>query len=278
MLYLMVEILGITNDLSVALQRRDQDLLNALSLVNDTKKQLQDMRNEGWEELISKVIQVCNKHDIDVPDMDAPYAQRKKARQLSSTSTVSNLHHFKNDCLFSVLDLQLHELNARFGEENTELLQCVSCLSPAKSFGAFDANKLLRMTEFYPNDFIDVPEVVLRRQLKNYITNVRSDPKFAKLKGLSELCAKLVETNKCNTFAMVYKLLKLALLLPVATASVERVFSAMKVVKSNLCNKMGDEWLNDRLVTYIERDVLLTINNDVILAHFQQMDRRRFSL
>jgi hypothetical protein len=70
----------------------------------------------------------------------------------------------------------------------------------------------------------------------------------------------------------------LALLLPVATASVERVFSAMKVVKSNLCNKMGDEWLNDRLVTYIERDVLLTINNDVILDHFQQMDRRRFSL
>jgi hypothetical protein len=98
------------------------------------------------------------------------------------------------------------------------------------------------------------------------------------LNGLSELCAKLVETNKCNTFAMVYKLLKLALLLPVATASVERVFSAMKVVKSNLCNKIGDEWLNDRLVTYIERDVLLTINNDVILAHFQQMDRRRFSL
>jgi len=86
-----------------------------------------------------------------------------------------------------------------------------------------------------------VPEVVFRRQLKNYITNVRSDPKFAKLKGLSELCAKLVETNKCNTFAMVYELLKLALFLPVATASVKRVFSAIKVVKSNLCNKMGDE-------------------------------------
>jgi len=32
---------------------------------------------------------------------------------------------------------------------------------------------------------------------------------------------------------------------------------------------MGDEWLNDCLVTYIERYVLLTINSDVILAHFQ---------
>jgi len=34
--------------------------------------------------------------------------------------------------------------------------------------------------------------------------------------------------------------------------------------------------LNDRLVSYIERNVLLTINNVVILAHFQQMDRGQF--
>ena len=84
-------------------------------------------------------------------------------------------------------------------------------------------------------------EVALRDQLKNYVTNVRSNPKFAKLKGLSDLCAKLVEINKCNTFAMVYKLLKLVLLLLVTTVSVERVFSATKVVKRNLCNKMGDQ-------------------------------------
>ena len=86
-----------------------------------------------------------------------------------------------------------------------------------------------------------MPEVALRHQLKNYVTNVRSDPKLAKFKGLLDLCAKLVETNKCNTFVMVYKLLKLALLLSVATASVEHIFSAMKIVKSNLCNKMGDQ-------------------------------------
>ena len=72
--------------------------------------------------------------------------------------------------------------------------------------------------------------------------------------------------------------MKLVLLLPVATASVECVFSAMKVVKSKLSNKMDDQWLNDRLVTYIEIDVLLTISIVVILARFQQMDRRRFSL
>ncbi|XP_068323241.1 uncharacterized protein [Pyrus communis] len=47
----------------------------------------------------------------------------------------------------------------------------------------------------------------------------------------------------------------LALVLPVATASVKRAFSAMNIIKSPLCNKIGDQWLNDSLVVYIEKDV-----------------------
>jgi len=60
--------------------------------------------------------------------------------------------------------------------------------------------------------------------------------------------------------------------------SIERIFSAIKYVKSQLSYKMDDQWLNDRLVTYIEIDVLKTISNDVILTHFQQMENRTFSL
>jgi hypothetical protein len=42
----------------------------------------------------------------------------------------------------------------------------------------------------------------------------------------------------------------------------------MNLVKGTLCNKMSDQWLNDRLVTYIERDIFVTIDKDIILAHF----------
>uniref|UniRef100_A0A8R7V8E2 HAT C-terminal dimerisation domain-containing protein n=1 Tax=Triticum urartu TaxID=4572 RepID=A0A8R7V8E2_TRIUA len=55
----------------------------------------------------------------------------------------------------------------------------------------------------------------------------------------------LVETNKHEQYHIVYKLLKLVLILPVATASVERVFSSMSYVKNKLRNKMGDEYLNN---------------------------------
>ena len=50
----------------------------------------------------------------------------------------------------------------------------------------------------------------------------------------------LVKTKVRNRHELVYKLLKLVLVLPVATASVERIFSAMNYVKNKLRNKMGD--------------------------------------
>lgn len=56
-------------------------------------------------------------------------------------------------------------------------------------------------------------------------------------------------------FDMVYKFLKLPLILPVTTISIERVFSNMKYVKSQLCNKINNRWLNDRTVTFIEKNV-----------------------
>jgi hypothetical protein len=52
-------------------------------------------------------------------------------------------------------------------------------------------------------------------------------------------------------FPLVYHLIELALLVPVATATVERVFSAMKIIKTELRNKMTDGWLNDLMVCYI---------------------------
>jgi len=59
-----------------------------------------------------------------------------------------------------------HESHAKFDEENTELLECVACLSPTSSFAVFDVDKLFRMVELYPNDFKDVSEVVVRYQLQ----------------------------------------------------------------------------------------------------------------
>jgi len=44
--------------------------------------------------------------------------------------------------------------------------------------------------------------------------------------------------------------------------TVERAFSAMKIFKNRLRNRMGNQWMNDCLVTYIENDIFKTISNE----------------
>jgi hypothetical protein len=118
----------------------------------------------------------------------------------------------------------------------------------------------------------------LDNQLENYILDVRSCEQFSNLDGIGDLSRILVETRKHIAYPMVYLLLKLALLLPVATATVERCFSSMNYVKNQLRNRMGDDFLNALLVTYIESDIFESVENEKILEHFQNMKSRREQL
>ena len=98
------------------------------------------------------------------------------------------------------------------------------------------------------------------------------------MKNLSELSIKLVEAKKHDRYKLVYLLLKLVLILHVATTSVERVFSAMNHVKNKLTNNMGEQYLNDCLVTYIEREFFLQVSDDAVINRFQNMKERRIKL
>ena len=88
----------------------------------------------------------------------------------------------------------------------------------------------------------------------------------------------MVELNRHMMFPLVYRLIELALLLPVATASVERAFSAMKIIKTELRNKMSDGWLNDLMVVYIEREIFKGIDLQYIKRAFQVKKDRNMKL
>ncbi|XP_022865347.1 uncharacterized protein LOC111385202 [Olea europaea var. sylvestris] len=69
-LHFMFEILAITDDLSQAIQKRDQDIQNAMRLLKLCKYALQNMRDNGCDTLLSKVIELCIDRHISVPNMD----------------------------------------------------------------------------------------------------------------------------------------------------------------------------------------------------------------
>ncbi|CAN6581440.1 unnamed protein product [Malus baccata var. baccata] len=187
-IFLMKVILGLTNDLSQALQRKDQEIVNAMALVKSCKEKLHWMRNNGFDAL------------------------------------------------------------------------------------------LLRLAQFYPQNFSDEDRLTLEDQLEIYIHYVRSSSDFSQLERIGDLANKMVETMMHQVFNYVYLLITLSLVLPVATASVERAFSVMNIVKGPLRNKMGDQWLSDSLLVYIERDIFACIENEAIMLRFQNMKPRRGQL
>ncbi|KAL5562178.1 hypothetical protein UlMin_031925 [Ulmus minor] len=275
-LHLMKTILGITNELSQVLQKDDQDIVNAMDLVKVCKQQLQMMRDTGWNSLVDAVSDFCVEQSIDVLNMENMYCAQGKSRRKAPKLT--NMHYYHVDFFNAVIDLQLQELNSRFNEVNTELLLCLACLSPNNSFSAFDKRKLIRLAQLYSYNFSTVDLMVLENQLQTYVDDLHSNDKFSELKGIADLAKRLVETRKHEVYPLVYLLIKLALTLPVATASVERVFSAMNIVKNQMRNKMGDQWLNDCLTVYLEKDVFNAIDNEPIIQRFQNMKSRRGQL
>ena len=71
------------------------------------------------------------------------------------------------------------------------------------------------------------------------------------------------------------RLIRLVLTLPVSTATSERAFSAMKLVKTRLRNKMGDEFLRDCLIIYIEKEIAIEFTTDTLIDNFYDMKTRR---
>ena len=76
-------------------------------------------------------------------------------------------------------------------------------------------------------------------------------------------------------YPLVYLLVSLPLTLPAATATGERAFSVMKIVKNRLYSQMSNQWMNDSLIVYIEKDIFHSIDNEAIMQRFQNMKTRQ---
>ncbi|XP_039851317.1 zinc finger MYM-type protein 1-like [Panicum virgatum] len=275
-LHLMIELLSMIDILSRALQRKDQDIVEAMHLIMDVKDGLQDMRENRWEPLLKKVKTLCERNEIEVPDMNDEINVRGTSRRRKQK--VTNMHYYHVEIFLVAIDAILTELNHRFSETSSELLVCMACFNPRKSFSNFDVDKLVRLAEIYAEDFDIGDLTVLPNELKSFVNRARRTPEFLGCTELGKVAEIMVKTNMNTSYQRVYRLIELTLILPVATASVERIFSAMSIIKTDLRSKMGDEWLNDLMICYNEKEIFRKICNEKIKKRFEEMKKRRMLL
>jgi hypothetical protein len=277
-LHLVAEIMGITDMLCQAMQRKSQDIVNAMTLVRTTKALLQKLRESGWNTFFQRVESFCIKHKITMPDMGASYLVGTR-RSCQQYDNITINHHYQVDIFNAAIDFQLVELNHRFSEGAMELLILSTALDPRDGYKSFNIDNICKLAEkFYPEDFTTHEIRTLRSQLQHYEIDIPCHQSFQNLSTISEICKMLVETRKNEFYYLIYRIFCLVLTLPVSTASTERAFSAMKLVKTILRNKMDDEFLADCMILTIERELAEDIDLDSIVNDFDSLKERRVAL
>ncbi|XP_026444567.1 uncharacterized protein LOC113344893 [Papaver somniferum] len=189
-LHLMKKTMEITDLLSQALQYQSQVIVNAMELVSSTKALLQNLRDDGPDDLISEVRAFCATRNIDVPNFNSNYVLLIRglgARHHSSTFTI--MEHYCVDIFNAAIDAQLSELNSRFNEETMELLILSSALDPREGQKSFRVDDICRLVDkFYPKDFTEQEKLHLKIQLRHYERSVVSSEEFKNLRNVYSLC------------------------------------------------------------------------------------------
>ena len=136
-------------------------------------------RDDELITLLTEMSSFCTTHDIPILNMDEIFVISGRLQRNTQQNT--KLHHYHVELFYTIINLQLQELNNHFLEVNTDLLLCMACLNPSDSFVAFDKKKLIRLGKFYPSDFLRTYILTLDSQLQNYIFDMLNNNLFLEL-------------------------------------------------------------------------------------------------
>ena len=148
-LHLLLDRLTITNTLSLALQRKDHDIVNAMKCLKSTRLHLSNLGRDGWSKLLDEVNEFCEIHDIARLEMEDAYVDPKKFRKKYG---ITNKHHYEVDCFNNVIDWLVQELDSRFNETSSQLFVCSAAFNPRDSFHDFNVDSLLNLAKLYHDE------------------------------------------------------------------------------------------------------------------------------
>ena len=160
-----------------------------------------------------------------------------------------------------------------------ELLSLSSTLVSKEHPKVINIDQICLLVEkYYPEDFTEQERIQLRYQLDIFNIDMIKNNKLSRVSTIADLCKGLVETQKRETYYLLDRVVQLILTLPVSTATTERGFSAVKIFKNRIRNKMSDDFLANNLVVYIEREIAKNNDTKSVIDEFKDLKGRRAEL
>jgi hypothetical protein len=269
-LFALRYILMSSKSVSDFLQNPGNSLSDAVTIIESFMSNLQEMRSDDkCQEFWTEADSVCE--TLDIPDR----VTRRKHRLCSRLAGTivdapvevedPNLFETFKRNVFAVIDKMLSEMNRRFSDSNTRTMKGIDALTPS-SDNFLDESIIADFADNYsPLLTVDY--------LTAEITNLKQMAKRRKKSGNGDWPESLLQLQ-CyvhrlhDAFAELDKLITIACTLPVSTASCERSFSSLRIVKSYLRTSMGNDRLHDLLILGIHRSRASKLNLDDVVSRF----------
>ena len=171
---------------------------------------------------------------------------------------------------FKTFDRLLAELDRRF-TYNLPVLTTLEALDPS-STKFMDTELLKLLSSLYGK--LDMDSILLESQagiVKRFLVNEEKKPENF-LDIVDHLQALPV------AYSEVIKVVRIAATLPKTTASNERLFSSLEIVKNYLQSTTGDDRLSHLLLIFADKDLVKNLDYNQLVDDFAKMKARRFPL
>ena len=260
------EILLVTDNLAVSLQKKDLSALEGHELYKVTAEALKGMKTEDFEKFWENTVKKAGELKVKEPELKRKI--KKPSRYfVSSQKEDENVpetpkEQFKK-IFYEAFDLVLECLKSRFEQESLKMYQNLQELLLLAAKKEDYSEVLDEILDFYEGDFDDEN---LRTQIKVYQNLFPSNenvsygdiiPFFMQLKPeirdlISEVC----------------KVLELIIVLPASNAHLERSFSKMRLIKTRLRSTMSAKRLNHFMVIGHYKDLVDNLDLGKIADEF----------
>lgn len=273
-------VLGEINYLSDILQSPQLDLSTAVTLADSLVDTLESYRegslfNDIWDNTLTLTEQ-CN-ISATPPGRQVRPSSRLEGHYLSTPivqrQVSTEKESFRTGSFIPVIDVLLSEVKRRFSKENCVIMKGIQALNPCSAtFCEKDVVFPFASKYNCSTDDLQYEIPQLKRILERKQSSGQETPK-----ALIELAA-FLESYK-EVFHQMFKLCKIALALPVSTASCERSFSMLKLIKTALRSTMTDERLSNLGVLSVESRRAKAINlDDFVNVFAKKHSNRRIKL